>query len=93
MRWKRLRHRQVRDEHRRSPVSAATWVKISRSLWQQIIRWQERKHRRTPWKQLRRRYGIWPSNGGVTLFDPAKVSAKRYYYRGTKITSPWPSTA
>ena len=34
-----------------------------------------------------------PSDGGVELFDPARVSARRYYYRGTKITAPWPSTA
>ncbi|MFX0578888.1 group II intron maturase-specific domain-containing protein [Nocardia nepalensis] len=67
--------------------SNATFSYLRSYLWKQIVRWQERKHRRTPWKQLRRRYGIWPSDGGVTLFDPAKVSAKRYYYRGTKIRS------
>ena len=60
---------------------------------EEIVRWQERKHRRTPWKQLRRRYGIWPTEGGTRLFDPARVSAKRYYYRGTRIPTPWPSTA
>jgi RNA-directed DNA polymerase len=27
------------------------------------------------------------------LFDPARVVARRYYYRGTKIPSPWPSAA
>lgn len=73
--------------------SNATFSYLRAYLWQEIVRWQERKHRRTPWKQLRRRYGIWPGDGGVTLFDPARVSAKRYYYRGTKIASPWPSAA
>jgi hypothetical protein len=34
-----------------------------------------------------------PSDGAVELFDPARVSARRYYYRGTKIATPWPSTA
>jgi RNA-directed DNA polymerase len=72
--------------------SNATFSYLRSYLWQEIVRWQNRKHRRTPWKQLRRRYGIWPADGDVKLFDPAKVSAKRYYYRGTRIPTPWPST-
>jgi RNA-directed DNA polymerase len=71
--------------------SNATFSYLRAYLWKQLVRWQGRKHRRTPWKQLRRRYGIWPGDSGVTLFDPARVSAKRYYYRGTKIASPWPT--
>ena len=73
--------------------SNATFSYLRSYLWKQVIRWQERKHRRTPWKELRRRYGRWPADGRVELFDPARVSAKRYYYRGTKIATPWPSTA
>ena len=73
--------------------SNATFSYLRSYLWKEIVRWQERKHRRTPWKQLRRRYGIWPTEGGTRLFDPARVSAKRYYYRGTRIPTPWPSTA
>jgi RNA-directed DNA polymerase len=73
--------------------SNATFSYLRSYLWKQVVRWQERKHRRTPWKQLRRRYGIWPSDGAVELFDPARVSARRYYYRGTKIATPWPGTA
>jgi hypothetical protein len=46
-----------------------------------------------PWKELRRRYGIWPADGDVVLFDPARVRTTRYYYRGTRIPTPWPSTA
>ena len=72
--------------------SNATFSYLRSYLWKQVTRWQERKHRRTPWKELRRRYGRWPADGDVELFDPAKVSAKRYYYRGTKIAAPWPST-
>lgn len=72
--------------------SNATFSYLRSYLWKQVVRWQERKHRRTPWKQLRRRYGIWPAEGGRELFDPARVSAKRYYYRGTRIPTPWPST-
>ena len=79
--------------HFKYGCSNATFSYLRSYLWKQVVRWQGRKHRRTPWKQLRRRYGIWPSDGGVELFDPAKVSARRYYYRGTKIAAPWPSTA
>jgi RNA-directed DNA polymerase len=73
--------------------SHATFSYLRSYLWQEIVRWQKRKHRRTPWRQLRRRYGIWPADGEVVLFDPARVVARRYYYRGTKIPSPWPSAA
>jgi RNA-directed DNA polymerase len=70
--------------------ASATFSYLRAYLWKQIVRWEERKHRRTPWKHLRRRYGIWPSHDGVTMFNPAGVGTKRYYYRGTKIASPWP---
>lgn len=73
--------------------SHATFSYLRSYLWKEIVRWQERKHRRTPWKQLRRRYGIWPAAGERVLFDPARVRAKRYYYRGTRIPTPWPSIA
>ncbi len=73
--------------------SHATFSYLRSYLWKEIVRWQERKHRRTPWKQLRQRYGIWPAAGEVVLFDPARVGAKRYYYRGARISTPWPSTA
>ncbi|MEU7864553.1 group II intron reverse transcriptase/maturase [Nonomuraea sp. NPDC049141] len=73
--------------------SKATFSYLRSYLWKQVIRWEERKHRRASWKHLRRRYGIWPSSGAVELFDPAKVAVSRYYYRGTKIAVPWPSTA
>ncbi len=73
--------------------SHATFSYLRSYLWKQVIRWQERKHRRTAWKQLRRRYGRWPADGGVELFDPARVRARRYYYRGAQIPTPWPSTA
>lgn len=72
--------------------SHATFSYLRSYLWKQVVRWQERKHRRTPWKELRRRYGIWPADGEVVLFDPARVRATRYYYRGARIATPWPST-
>ncbi|MET7543754.1 group II intron reverse transcriptase/maturase [Streptomyces sp. NPDC005507] len=71
--------------------SKATFNYLRSYLWKEVIRWERRKHRRTPWKQLRRRYGIWPADGDTGMFDPAKVRTKRYYYRGYRIPTPWPS--
>jgi RNA-directed DNA polymerase len=73
--------------------SSATFRYLRAYLWKRVIGWQGRKHRRTTWRALRRRYGRWPIDGDVILFDPAKVRTKRYLYRGTKIPTPWPSTA
>ena len=69
--------------------SNATFSYLRSYLWKEIVRWQRRKHRRTRWKHLRRRYGIWPAEDGIELFDPARVRTKRYYYRGARISSPW----
>ncbi len=78
--------------HFKHGCSSATFSYLRSYLWKQVIGWEKRKHRHTPWKHLRRRYGIWPTDGDVMLFDPAKVGTRRYYYRGTRIPSPWPST-
>jgi RNA-directed DNA polymerase len=76
--------------------SSATFGYLRHYLWLQVIRWIGRKHRRTPWRQLRRRYSRgdgWPSHGEVGLFNPAAVRTERYRYRGAQIPSPWASTA
>jgi RNA-directed DNA polymerase len=73
--------------------SSATFGYLRAYLWKRIVGWQGRKHRHATWRTLRRRYGRWPADGEVMLFDPAKVRTKRYLYRGTKIPTPWPSTA
>jgi RNA-directed DNA polymerase len=78
----------------RSGVSSATFRYLSAFAWRQVFGWLRRKHRRATWKQLRRRYGDgrwWPTDGKVTLFNPAKVATTRYRYRGTVIPSPWPA--
>jgi RNA-directed DNA polymerase len=73
--------------------SSATFGYLRAYLWKRVVGWQGRKHRHATWRALRRRYGMWPADGEVVLFDPAKVRTKRYLYRGTKIPTPWPSTA
>ena len=47
--------------------------------------------RRRRGSELRRRYlaGWWPTEGEVTLFNPARVHVTRYRYRGDRIPSPW----
>ncbi|MFJ8967224.1 group II intron reverse transcriptase/maturase, partial [Lentzea sp. NPDC102401] len=83
----------------RPGVSNATFEYLRCYVWHRVMRWIRKKHRRINWEKLRRRYCTvsnqrwWPADGDVILFDPAAVSTTRYRYRGTKIPSPWPSTA
>lgn len=79
----------------RSGVSSATFSYLSHYTWRSVWRWIRRKHRRSTWKELRRRYcdgGWWPHGQQRVLFDPQTVSTTRYRYRGTVIPSPWPAT-
>jgi RNA-directed DNA polymerase len=80
----------------RHGVSKATFQYLHQYTWERIIGWLRRKHRKTNWKQLRRRYlpRWWPTDGEMTLFDAGAVPITRYRYRGTAIPSPWtPATA
>jgi RNA-directed DNA polymerase len=46
-------------------------------------------------EEIRRRYcdgRWWPVGQNRELFDPAKVTATRYRYRGSVIPPPWPTT-
>jgi RNA-directed DNA polymerase len=64
-------------------------------VWQTVWRWLRRKHRKSTWKQLRRRYcggGWWPASDERELIDLEKIGTTRYRYRGAVIPSPWPTT-
>ena len=64
-------------------------------VWERVFAWMRRKHRRSTWKELRRRYcagGWWPASEDRQLFNPAKVRTTRYRYRVAAIPSPWPTT-
>lgn len=77
----------------RAGVSSATFSYLSHYTWQTVWRWLRRKHRKSTWKQLRRRYcggGWWPATEDRALIDLAKISTTRYRYRGAVIPSPWP---
>jgi len=82
--------------HFRYGCSSATFNYLRAYTWKRVFEWLRRKHRHSTWKQLRRRNtsdGWWPATRDVKLFNPAGVSTMRYLYRGTRIPSPWPSTA
>ena len=80
----------------RPGVSSKAFSYLSHFTWQRVIRWLRHKHPGLNWKQLRRRclpYGWWPTEGPVTLFNPAAVSTTRYLYRGATIPTPWSNAA
>ncbi|WP_323136288.1 group II intron reverse transcriptase/maturase [Streptomyces sp. NBC_01446] len=80
----------------RPGVSHRAFEFLRAVVWRQVFGWLRRKHRKTSWKELRRRYcrgGWWPVDGEKKLFNPAAVRTTRYRYRGAAIPSPWPSTA
>jgi RNA-directed DNA polymerase len=80
----------------RSGVSASTFQYLSTYVWERVVGWIRRKHRRIRWKNLRRRYcagGWWPTDEHVSLFDLGGMRIIRYRYRGTKIATPWTARA
>jgi len=78
----------------RHGVSKATFDYLRRFTWRRVILWLRRKHRQANWKWLRRRYlpGWWPTDGTVTLFNPAGIAVTRYRHR-PNIASPWSATS
>jgi RNA-directed DNA polymerase len=78
----------------RPGVSSAVFHYLSYYTWLRVGRWLRRKHPKSGWKDLRRRYcgdGWWPASEERSLFNPAKVSTTRYRYRGAVIPTPWPA--
>ena len=81
--------------HFRPGVSSATFSYLHHYTWHRVRHWLRRKHPKTAWRKIRRRYydgGGWPTTEEQKLFDPAKVSTTRYRYRGAVIPTPWPTT-
>ncbi|MBW8705382.1 hypothetical protein MBT84_37850 [Streptomyces sp. MBT84] len=75
-------------------MSSVTFQYLHHIVWHQVWEWIRRKHRRTHWKELNRRYYDgrgWPTCEDIALFAPEKVRTTRYRYRGTVIPSPWPT--
>lgn len=77
----------------RPGVSFKTFKYLRAYLWQRVWAWIKRKHPKSNWRELRRRYcagGWWPSSDGVTLFNPGAVKVVTYRFRGANIPKPWP---
>jgi len=75
----------------RHGVSARTFSYLNAFSWRRVVNWLRHKHPRASWKWLRRSYlpGWRPTDGGVSLFNPATIAITRYRYRGARIPSPW----
>ena len=75
-------------------VSKATFGYLDQYTWHRVVRWIRKRHNRTKWAVLLRRYlpGWRPTEDEVTLFVPQRVTVSRYRYRGDRIPSPWAST-
>jgi len=76
----------------RPGVSSKTFQYLAQIVWRQVWAWLRRKHRKTGWKTLRRRYcngGWWPSDGETRLLHTGSISTTRYRYRGAAIPTPW----
>ena len=79
----------------RAGVSSAVFSYLSHYVWQTVWRWLRRKHRKSTWNQLRRRYcggGWWSASDERELIDLEKIGTTRHRYRGAVIPSPWPTT-
>jgi RNA-directed DNA polymerase len=76
----------------RHGVSSATFNYLNAFSWRRVVCWLRHKYHRASWKWLRRHClpGWRPTDGEVTLFNPATITVTRYRYRGAQITSPWP---
>ncbi len=78
----------------RHGVSARTFDYLNAFSWRRVVNWLRHKHPRASWKWLRRRYlPRWrPTDGKVSLLNPATIRIVRYRYRGANITAPWART-
>jgi RNA-directed DNA polymerase len=75
----------------RHGASAKTFAYLEAFTWRRVWCWLRHKHRRSRWKELRRRYQTHQRLGqdAVMLFNPAAVKIVRYRYRGADIATPW----
>jgi RNA-directed DNA polymerase len=75
----------------RHGASAKTFAYLDAFCWRRVMRWLCRKHPRTGWRTICRRWlpGWRPTEGKVALFDPGTIKIRRYRYRGAAIPSPW----
>ncbi len=77
----------------RHGVSARTFSYLNAFSWRRVVNWLRHKHPRASWRWLRRHHlPRWrPTDGKVSLFNPATIPVTRYRYRGARIPTPWRS--
>jgi len=105
---RRARHRTLADLLRRlnqvlrgwcnyfrHGVSSRTFGYIDHYAFWRVVRWLRKRHVRLSMRTLVRRFlPNWQvRDGGIELFRPQTVVITRYRYRGSKIPTPWSSTA
>ena len=75
----------------RCGVSSQTFAYLDAFTWRRVVCWLRRKYPKRNWRWLIGHYlpGWRPTDGTVTLYNPAKVATTRYRYRGAKIATPW----
>lgn len=85
----------------RHGVSSHTFGYLAHYTWWRVRRWIKRKHRKSNWKTLRRRYQNYQKERWkwadhtekVVLYWPPEREIVRYRYRGACIPTPWTKRA
>ncbi|WP_207944386.1 group II intron reverse transcriptase/maturase [Actinomadura rubrisoli] len=73
-------------------VSKKVFSYLRSFMWQRVAQWIRKRCQHLGWKTIRNRYmnGGWEiTSQGVTLFNPASVTVRRYRYRAQRIPTPW----
>ncbi|MEU8365262.1 group II intron reverse transcriptase/maturase [Nonomuraea sp. NPDC048882] len=72
-------------------VSKKTFSYLGWYAWWRVILWIRYKRPHLTWKQVRRRYygADRISEGGIVLYNPAKMKVERYRFRGAQISTPY----
>jgi RNA-directed DNA polymerase len=72
-------------------ASKKTFSYLGWYAWWRLLLWIRRKRPHLTWKQLRRRYygADRITEGGIVLYNPAKMRVERYRFRGTQISTPY----
>ncbi|MFI8391814.1 group II intron maturase-specific domain-containing protein [Streptomyces sp. NPDC085540] len=72
-------------------ASKRTFSYLGWYAWWRLLLWIRYKHPHLTWKQLRRRYygADRITEGGIVLYNPAKMKVQRYQFRGAQISTPY----
>nr|WP_237710606.1 group II intron maturase-specific domain-containing protein [Saccharopolyspora spinosa] len=71
--------------------SSTAYNHLQNYMWWRVWRWFGKKHPKTSKRRIIRRYynGWKPEFNGVRLYEPTRMTIKRYRYRGIRIPTPW----